>query len=223
MFPSNHSRNRHASILDHPNSSHTTVEASRCINYRRHTQSCVLKPRDMPSFCEILGLFTWIFWNKSWRSHIDWSISKTNRLIFLINAYKYPPFLSFLFYALKSSLKFPCLPSQISRKQTQNSSRPRYSSSSFLLATMASFISKLSEECNKCKDIIDHCAIKAMRFESDSSASHQILGHLFRKQVPTPFTNLLKDYCLTPLRQGFEWSKWEMSKPQGAWPSTTAT
>ena len=88
---------------------------------------------------------------------------------------------------------------------------------------MASFISKLSEECNKCQEIIDHCALKAMRFETDSSASHQIFGPLFRKPVPTPITDLLKDHCLTPLRQGFKWSKWETSKPQGAWPSTTAT
>ena len=64
---------------------------------------------------------------------------------------------------------------------------------------------------------------QGIRFENDSSASHQILGPLFKKPVPTTITNLLKDQCLTPMRQGFEWSKWEMSKPQGAWPSTTAT
>ena len=28
---------------------------------------------------------------------------------------------------------------------------------------------------------------------------------------------------LVPLRQGFEWAKWDTLKPQGAWPSTTAT
>ena len=88
---------------------------------------------------------------------------------------------------------------------------------------MASFISQISEECNKCKDVIDYCAIKALRFESDSSATHQILGPLFKKPVSSPITDLMKENCLVPLRQGFEWSKWDVSKPQGAWPSTTAT
>ena len=33
----------------------------------------------------------------------------------------------------------------------------------------------------------------------------------------------MKEHCLTPLRQGLDWAKWDSSKPQGAWPSTTAT
>ena len=33
----------------------------------------------------------------------------------------------------------------------------------------------------------------------------------------------MQENCLTPLQQGFEWSKWDASKPQGTWPSTTAT
>ena len=90
-------------------------------------------------------------------------------------------------------------------------------------STMASFISKLSEECNKCKDIIDHCVIKALRFESDSSIAHQILGPMFKKHVPSSITDLMRENCLTPLRQGFEWPKWDASKPQKAWPLTSAT
>ena len=86
---------------------------------------------------------------------------------------------------------------------------------------MASFINKFSGECTAHNDIIDHCTIKAIRFEDDSSTSHQILGPLFKKSVPSTITDLLMDQCLAPLRQGFEWSKWEASKPQGAWPSTT--
>ena len=88
---------------------------------------------------------------------------------------------------------------------------------------MAPFITQFSEECTKNKNIIDYCAIKALRFDSDSSASHQILGPLFKKPVPPSITDLMSKNCLTPLRQGFEWSKWDTSKPQGAWPSTTTT
>ncbi|KAM1331557.1 hypothetical protein EV1_043672 [Malus domestica] len=72
---------------------------------------------------------------------------------------------------------------------------------------MASFISKLSDECNKCKDFIDQSAIKTLRFESDLSATHQILGPLFKDAVPSSIINLFKDHCLTPLLQGFNWSK----------------
>ena len=133
--------------------------------------------------------------------HFEIQKKKTSRLVFLRSAYKYP----FLFPNLLNlfvSLSHP--------QETQHS-----------LAALPT--QKESEEYNKCKDIIDHYAIKNLRFESDSSASHQILVPLFKKPVPTPITNLLRDHCLTPLRQGFEWSKWDMSKPQGAWPSTTAT
>ncbi|KAM1520286.1 hypothetical protein ACFX1R_024577 [Malus domestica] len=88
---------------------------------------------------------------------------------------------------------------------------------------MASFISKLSDECNKCKDFIDRSVVKTLRFESDLSATHQILGLLFKDAVPSSIINLFKDHCLTPLLQGFDWSKWCLTKPQGAWLSTNAT
>ncbi|KAM2227690.1 hypothetical protein ACFXTI_014469 [Malus domestica] len=83
------------------------------------------------------------------------------------------------------------------------------------------FISKLSDEYAKCRDFIDRSTIKTLRFEGDSSASHQIIGPLFKDNVPASITNLLKDHCLEPLIQGYDWSKWELTKPQGAWPSTT--
>ncbi|KAM1999672.1 hypothetical protein ACFX16_007076 [Malus domestica] len=88
---------------------------------------------------------------------------------------------------------------------------------------MASFISKPSNECNKCKDFIDRSSIKTLRFDSDLSATHQILGPLFKDAVPSSIINLFKDQCLTPLLQGFDWLKWCLMKPQGAWPSTNAT
>ena len=87
---------------------------------------------------------------------------------------------------------------------------------------MASFISKLSDECNKCKDFIDRSAIKTLLFENDLATTHQILGPLFKDTVPSCITNLLKEQCLTPLLQGFDWSKWCLARPQGAWPSITA-
>ncbi|KAB2607144.1 proline-rich protein 12-like [Pyrus ussuriensis x Pyrus communis] len=86
---------------------------------------------------------------------------------------------------------------------------------------MASFISKLSEEINKCKDFIDRNTIKTVRFEDDMAASHQILGPIFKDAVPSCITDLLKEQCLTPLLQGLDWSKWSLARPQGAWPSTT--
>ena len=58
---------------------------------------------------------------------------------------------------------------------------------------MASFISQISEECNKCKRIIDYSVIKALRFENDLSATHQILGPLFKKPVPSPITDLMRE------------------------------
>ncbi|KAM1895732.1 hypothetical protein ACFX13_044445 [Malus domestica] len=83
------------------------------------------------------------------------------------------------------------------------------------------FIFKLSDECAKCRDFIDWSIIKTLRFECDLSASHQILGRLFKNNVPASITNLLKYNCLEPLLQGYDWSKWELTKPRGAWPSTT--
>ncbi|KAM1034572.1 hypothetical protein FF2_037537 [Malus domestica] len=72
---------------------------------------------------------------------------------------------------------------------------------------MSSFISKLSDECNKCKDFIDRSVIKSLHFESDLSATHQILGPLFKEAVPSSIINLFKDHCLTPLLQRFDWLK----------------
>ena len=86
---------------------------------------------------------------------------------------------------------------------------------------MASFISKLSDEINKCKSFIDRSAVKTLRFQEDMATTHQILGPLFKDAVPSSVTNLLKEQCLTPLLQGFDWSKWCLARPQGAWPSTT--
>ncbi|KAM2394140.1 hypothetical protein FF1_036974 [Malus domestica] len=88
---------------------------------------------------------------------------------------------------------------------------------------MASFISKLSRECDQCQKILDRSTIKTIRFESDMSASHQILGPLFKAAVPPAITGLLEEHCLSPLLQGFEWSRWDAARPQGSWPSTTTT
>ncbi|KAM2227917.1 hypothetical protein ACFXTI_014676 [Malus domestica] len=88
---------------------------------------------------------------------------------------------------------------------------------------MASFISKLSKECDQCQKIIDRSSIKTIRFESDMNTPHQILGPLFKVAVPSTITGLLQEHCLSPLLQGFEWSKWDVARPQGSWPSTTTT
>ncbi|KAM2237540.1 hypothetical protein ACFX1S_012875 [Malus domestica] len=88
---------------------------------------------------------------------------------------------------------------------------------------MASFISKLSKECDQCQKILDRSSIKTIQFESDMSTSHQILGPLFKAAVPSAITGLLQEHCLSPLLQGFEWSRWDAAKPQGSWPLTTTT
>ncbi|KAM1455303.1 hypothetical protein ACFX1X_004758 [Malus domestica] len=88
---------------------------------------------------------------------------------------------------------------------------------------MASFISKLSRECDQHQKILDRSSIKNIRFENDMSTVHQILGPLFKATIPPTITGLLQEHCLTPLLQGFEWSRWEAAKPQGSWPSTTTT
>ncbi|KAM1569514.1 hypothetical protein ACFX10_034627 [Malus domestica] len=88
---------------------------------------------------------------------------------------------------------------------------------------MASFISKLSKECDEYGAIINQRSIKTLHFESDMSTTHQILGPLFKDTVPPAITKLFKDHCLTPLLQGFELSKWDSAKSHGSWPSTTAT
>ncbi|KAM1575628.1 hypothetical protein ACFX10_032035 [Malus domestica] len=85
---------------------------------------------------------------------------------------------------------------------------------------MASFISKLSKECDQCQKIIDRSSIKTICFESDMSTPYQILGPLFKAAVPPTIIGLLKEHCLSPLLQGFEWAKWDLAKPQGSWPST---
>ncbi|KAM2350263.1 hypothetical protein ACFX1X_013687 [Malus domestica] len=85
---------------------------------------------------------------------------------------------------------------------------------------MASFISKLSKECDQCQKIIDRSSIKTICFESDMSTPHQILGPLFKAAVPPTIIRLLKEHCLSPLLQGFKWSKWDLAKPQSSWPST---
>ncbi|KAM2134024.1 hypothetical protein ACFX1R_004070 [Malus domestica] len=69
---------------------------------------------------------------------------------------------------------------------------------------MASFVSKLSSECNKCKDFIDQHAIKTLCFKGKSNTTHQVLGSLFKDTVPSSFTNLFKQYCLAGLLQGFD-------------------
>ncbi|KAM2111842.1 hypothetical protein ACFX1R_014416 [Malus domestica] len=86
---------------------------------------------------------------------------------------------------------------------------------------MAPFIFQLNE-CNKCKDFIDRNAIKTLRFERNLNTTHQILGPLFKDAVPSSITNLFKEHCLAHLLQGFDWWKWCLTKPQGAWPLTTA-
>ncbi|KAM2108341.1 hypothetical protein ACFX1Q_025202 [Malus domestica] len=88
---------------------------------------------------------------------------------------------------------------------------------------MASFISKLSRECDQHQKILDRSLIKTIRFESDMSTSHQILGPLFKATVPSTITGILQEHCLTSLLQGFEWSRWDAAKPQGSWPSTITT
>ncbi|KAM2580933.1 hypothetical protein TB1_003261 [Malus domestica] len=55
------------------------------------------------------------------------------------------------------------------------------------------------------------------------STPHQILGHLFKTAMPSTITALLQEHCLSPLLQRFDWSKWEVARPQGSWLLTTAT
>ncbi|KAM2608903.1 hypothetical protein TB1_037178 [Malus domestica] len=88
---------------------------------------------------------------------------------------------------------------------------------------MASFISKLSGECDQHQKIIDRSSIKTIRFENDMSTQYQILGPLFKATIPPTIIGLLQEHCLTPLLQGFEWPRWDAAKPQGSWPSTTTS
>ena len=86
---------------------------------------------------------------------------------------------------------------------------------------MASFISKLRAECEKSK--LDKSDVKPVRFATDLSVPHHILGPLFREPVPASVIGLCKDHCLAPLLSGIDWSKWDSAKPQGSWPSTPPT
>ncbi|KAM2698518.1 hypothetical protein EV1_037513 [Malus domestica] len=83
------------------------------------------------------------------------------------------------------------------------------------------FITKLFEEYAKCNDFIDRNAIKTLRFEGNLDATHQILGPIFKDAVLKAIIEKLKAHCLKPLLQGYEWSKWDSVRLQGAWPSTT--
>ncbi|KAM1972824.1 hypothetical protein FF1_019334 [Malus domestica] len=83
------------------------------------------------------------------------------------------------------------------------------------------FITKLSEKCAKCKDFIDRNAIKTLRFEGDSVASHQILGPIFKDVVLETISEMLKANCLKSLRQGYGWSKWDSARPQGSCPTAS--
>lgn len=57
------------------------------------------------------------------------------------------------------------------------------------------FVAKLAEECDKCDDFTDQIAIKTLRFKEDAVASHQILGLLFKDDVPVAAQNpLLKSF-----------------------------
>ncbi|KAM2270785.1 hypothetical protein ACFXTI_038192 [Malus domestica] len=88
---------------------------------------------------------------------------------------------------------------------------------------MASFISKLSRECDQHQKILDRSSIKTIRFENDMNTQYQILGPLFKATIPPTIIGLLQEHCLKPLLQGFEWSRWDAAKPQGSWPSTTTS
>ncbi|KAM1516237.1 hypothetical protein ACFX10_015244 [Malus domestica] len=68
---------------------------------------------------------------------------------------------------------------------------------------MASFISKLSRECDQHQKIFYRSSIKTIRFENDMSTQYQILGPLFKATISPTIIGLLQEHCLTPLLQGF--------------------
>ncbi|KAM1473740.1 hypothetical protein ACFX2I_029839 [Malus domestica] len=75
---------------------------------------------------------------------------------------------------------------------------------------MTSFISKLSRECDQCQKILDRSSIKTIRFESDMSTSHQILGEQWKGlNGRDGMRRNLKAPGLRPLQPGqpglFEW------------------
>lgn len=53
--------------------------------------------------------------------------------------------------------------------------------------------------------------------------STRLWDPICKDNVTETITHMLKAHYLEPLLQGYDWSKWELAKPQGAWPSTTAT
>ena len=82
MTPSKASQTCHVSTFDHPKGlqwwlwKHAIVETSHCINFRRHTQSCVLDPRDMLSILRDSRSFHLDFLKQIMaRSLSDWAIS----------------------------------------------------------------------------------------------------------------------------------------------------
>ncbi|KAM1134910.1 hypothetical protein ACFX19_044681 [Malus domestica] len=75
------------------------------------------------------------------------------------------------------------------------------------------FITKLTKECNKCRDFVDQNAIKTFQSEGESSAVHKTSGPLFKDDVPETITTMLKAHCIAPYLQRYDWSKWELAKP----------
>lgn len=61
------------------------------------------------------------------------------------------------------------------------------------------FVTKFTEECGKCNDFITRSAIKTLQFEEDVVASHQIMGSLFKDDVPEVIIEMLKSHCLSLL------------------------
>ncbi|KAM1680278.1 hypothetical protein ACFX2K_037973 [Malus domestica] len=67
---------------------------------------------------------------------------------------------------------------------------------------MASFISKLSRECDQCQKILDRSSIKTIRFESNMSTSHQILGPLLKRQYHQPLLDFSRSIAYHPCSKG---------------------
>ena len=67
------------------------------------------------------------------------------------------------------------------------------------------FITKVVEECDKCRDFIDHNAIKSLRFEYETVPSHQALGPLFNDNILELINEMLKKHCLNLIFQGHDW------------------
>ncbi|KAM2234393.1 hypothetical protein ACFXTI_012643 [Malus domestica] len=55
---------------------------------------------------------------------------------------------------------------------------------------------------------------KTIRFEDEPNVSHQTLGPLFKDNVPEAIIEMLKEHCLNPLFQRYDWSKWESARPK---------